>query len=79
MPSIRLETSLPQEYNKKLDEVNREALTSMRDYLKEYGSLYQQKQAIAEEYEEKIAKAQTQGRKALSSAAEKEGPTKPSR
>lgn len=52
-----------QEYNKKLDEVNREAITSMRDYLKEYGSLYQQKQAIAEEYEEKIAKAQTQGEK----------------
>ena len=52
-----------QEYNKKLDEVNREALTSMRDYLKEYGSLYQQKQAIAEEYEEKIAKAQTKGEK----------------
>ena len=52
-----------QEYNKKLDEVNREALNSMRDYLKEYGSLYQQKQAIAEEYEEKIAKAQTEGEK----------------
>lgn len=52
-----------QEYNKKLDEVNREAITSMRDYLKEYGSLYQQKQAIAEEYEEKIAKAQTKGEK----------------
>lgn len=52
-----------QEYNNKLDEVNREALTSMRDYLKEYGSLYQQKQAIAEEYEEKIAKAQTEGEK----------------
>lgn len=52
-----------QEYNKKLDEVNREALTSMRDYLKEYGSLYQQKQAIAEEYEDKITKAQTEGEK----------------
>lgn len=52
-----------QEYNKKLDEVNREAITSMRDYLKEYGSLYQQKQAIAEEYEDKIAKAQTEGEK----------------
>lgn len=52
-----------QEYNKKLDEVNREALTSMRDYLKEYGSLYQQKQAIVEEYEDKIAKAQTEGEK----------------
>lgn len=52
-----------QEYNKKLDEVNKEALTSMRDYLKEYGSPYQQKQAIDEEYEEKIAKAQTEGEK----------------
>lgn len=52
-----------QEYNKKLDDVNREAITSMRDYLKEYGSLYQQKKAIAEEYEEKIAKAQTEGEK----------------
>ena len=52
-----------QEYNKKLDDVNREALTSMRDYLKEYGSLYQQKQAIADEYEEKISKAQTEGEK----------------
>ncbi len=52
-----------QEYNKKIDEVNKEALTSMRDHLKEYGSLYQQKQAIAEEYEEKIAKAQTEGEK----------------
>lgn len=52
-----------QEYNKKLDEVNMEALTSMRDYLKEYGSLYQQKQAISDEYEEKIAKAQTEGEK----------------
>ena len=35
----------------------------MRDYLKEYGSLYQQKQAIVEEYEEKIAKAQSEGEK----------------
>lgn len=52
-----------QEYNKKLDEVNREDLTSMRDYLKEHGSPYQQKQAIAEEYEGKIAKAQTEGEK----------------
>ena len=49
--------------DKKIDEVNKEALASMRDYLKEYGSLYQQKQAIAKEYEEKIAKAQTEGDK----------------
>lgn len=61
------------EYNKKLDEVNKEALTSMRDYLKEYGSFYQQKKAIAEEYEEKIKDAQTEGeRKTLRKQMERE-------
>lgn len=50
-------------FDKQTAEVNKESLDAMRDYLKEYGSLYQQKQAIAEEYEEKIAKAQTQGEK----------------
>lgn len=50
----------------------------MRDYLKEYGSLYQQKQAIAEEYEEKIAKAQTEGERRLSSSRERRT-SKPSR
>lgn len=44
-------------------ETEEKDLQAMRDYLKEYGSLYQQKQAIAEEYEEKIAKAQTEGEK----------------
>lgn len=39
-------------------------LQSMRDYLKEYGTYQQQKLAIAEEYAEKIAKAQTVGEKA---------------
>uniref|UniRef100_UPI0040254CD5 tape measure protein n=1 Tax=Prevotella sp. TaxID=59823 RepID=UPI0040254CD5 len=52
-----------QNFDKQTAEVNKESLDAMRDYLKEYGSLYQQKQAIAEEYEEKIAKAQTQGEK----------------
>lgn len=52
-----------QNFDKLNAEVNKESLDAMRDYLKEYGSLYQQKQAIAEEYEEKIAKAQTQGEK----------------
>ena len=33
----------------------------MRDYLKEYGTFQQQKLAIAEEYAEKIRKAQSQG------------------
>lgn len=52
-----------QNREKQETEVNKESLDSMRDYLKEYGSLYQQKQAIAEEYEEKIAKSQTEGEK----------------
>lgn len=51
------------EKSKKSSDVYNDDLASMRDYLKEYGSLYQQKQAIAEEYEEKIAKAQTKGEK----------------
>lgn len=42
---------------KAIDDANREALESMRDYIAEYGSLEQQKLAITEEYEEKIAKA----------------------
>ena len=33
----------------------------MRDYLKEYGTFQQQKLAIAEEYAEKIRKAESQG------------------
>lgn len=52
-----------QNFDKQTAEVNKESLDAMRDYLKEYGSLYQQKQAIVEEYEEKIAKAQTDGEK----------------
>ena len=52
-----------QDYDKQMEDINRESLSAMRDYLKEYGSLYQQKQAITEEYEEKIAKAQTEGEK----------------
>lgn len=42
-------------------EINRAELTAMRDYLKEYGTYQQQKLAIAEEYAEKISKAQTEG------------------
>jgi len=36
-------------------------LQAMRDYLKEYGTFQQQKLAIAEEYAEKIQKAQNEG------------------
>lgn len=39
----------------------REEAEAMRDYLKEYGTFQQQKLAIAEEYADKIRKAQSQG------------------
>lgn len=39
----------------------REEAEAMHDYLKEYGTFQQQKLAIAEEYAEKIRKAQSQG------------------
>ena len=39
----------------------REEAVAMRDYLKEYGSYQQQKLAIAEEYAEKIRRAQSEG------------------
>lgn len=45
-----------------LDVYNDEA-SAMRDFLKEYGTYQQQKLAIAEEYAEKIKKAQTEGEK----------------
>lgn len=55
-----IEQKTVESYN---NEIYADELKSYREYLKEYGSLYQQKQAIAEEYEEKIAKAQTEGEK----------------
>lgn len=42
-------------------EIYRIEAESMRDYLKEYGTFQQQKLAIAEEYAEKIRKAQNEG------------------
>ena len=42
-------------------DVYREEAEAMRDYLKEYGTFQQQKLAIAEEYAEKIRKAESQG------------------
>ena len=36
-------------------------LQAMRDYLKEYGTLYERRQAITEEYAEKISKAEASG------------------
>lgn len=46
---------------KEVTEVYREEAVAMRDYLKEYGSYQQQKLAIAEEYAEKIRRAQSEG------------------
>ncbi len=45
------------------DEMSRLELESMRDYLKEYGTFQEQKLAIAEEYAEKISKAQNKWEK----------------
>lgn len=46
---------------KEVTAVYREEAVAMRDYLKEYGSYQQQKLAIAEEYAEKIRRAQSEG------------------
>lgn len=55
---------LTEEKRKKgIEDVYKEEIQAMRDYLEEYGSLEQQKLAITEEYEEKIRKAQTEGEK----------------
>lgn len=40
-----------------------ESLSAMRDYLKEYGSIEEQRLAVTQEYERKIAEARTQGEK----------------
>lgn len=44
-----------------LDKVYQNDISAMRDYLKEYGTFQQKKLAIAEEYAEKIRKAQNKG------------------
>lgn len=65
-----------QEYNKKLDEVNRETvkeeLQALYDYLKEFGTIQQQKYAIAKEYDDKILKAQGENQKKLLEAQKKQ-------
>ncbi len=48
---------------KQVRDAEKESLDAMRDFLKEYGSFEQQRLATTEEYEEKIAKATTQGEK----------------
>lgn len=46
---------------KQIADTYKAEMSAMRDYLKEYGSFQQQKLAIAEEYAEKIEKAQNEG------------------
>ena len=48
-------------YNKQLEAQQLAEVQAMRDYLVEYGSFQEQKLAIAQEYADKIAKAQTEG------------------
>lgn len=47
--------------SKQLQEVYRSDVEAMRNYLKEYGTFQEKKLAIAEEYAEKIRKAQNKG------------------
>lgn len=50
---------------KAISDVNKEELEAMSRYLKEYGTFQQKKEAIAKEYNEKIAKATTEGDKKI--------------
>lgn len=59
------------EQQRRTNEVYLAEVRTMRDYLKEYGTYQQKKLAIAEEYAEKINKAQTNGER-LSLTAERD-------
>lgn len=59
------------EQQRRTNEVYLAEVRTMRDYLKEYGTYQQQKLAIAEEYAEKINRAQTNGER-LSLTAERD-------
>ena len=50
-----------EKYNKEIDDARRDELQSMRDYLKKYGSLIQQRQAIEDDYNDKINNAKNDG------------------
>lgn len=59
-------------YEKQLAEQRALEAQTLRDYLSQYGTFQQQKLAIAEEYADKIAKAQTEGER-LSLEKERDG------
>lgn len=50
-----------QDYDKQVMDARKEELASMRDYMKSYGSLMQQREAIEAEYNEKIENAKFEG------------------
>lgn len=54
---------------KRREEIFLQEAASMREYLKEYGSIEQQRLSITEEYEEKIAKAMNEGERLAAKAA----------
>ena len=58
---IRVNTEIKHENEKK--ELLKGELQSLYDYLKEYGTIQQQKYAIAKEYDEKIAKEDNENKK----------------
>lgn len=51
------------EYGKEVDKQNATGIQVMNDYLKEYGTFQQKKLAIAQEYDEKIAKSTNEWQK----------------
>lgn len=66
--SVQISLSYSQAESKRgksISDVNKEELEAMNRYLKEYGTFQQKKEAITKEYNEKIAKATTEGDKKI--------------
>ena len=66
--SAQISLSYSQAENKRdksISDVNKEELEAMNRYLKEYGTFLQKKEAITKEYNDKIAKATTEGDKKM--------------
>jgi len=52
-------------YDKEKDEVRKQELDSMREYLKEYGTIQERRVALIQEWDEKIRKAQSEGERLI--------------
>lgn len=66
--SVQISLSYSQAENKRdksISDVNKEELEAMNRYLKEYGTFQQKRDAITKEYNNKIAKATTEGDKKM--------------